>query len=212
MNALEEKVLELIGEDPASPDVFTDDDDGMRPIRDSLNDGIQEIVMLTGSHKRQYVIPLRTGQAFYRLRLHTGEVGWITDAWLVNQKRRLSQTDLIQLCARNGRWMIDSGSPCSYFPLGGDIVGVHPKPSASSDLLELTIVEVPAAYAAGERVKVRDSFQYALVNYAVAEYWASRGDAAEAQKHMALYLDALGLKEAHMPHQSGRFETRKEPQ
>lgn len=211
MNALEEKVLELIGEDPAAPDVFTDDDEGMAPVRDSLNDAVQEIVMLTGAHKRTYVIPLRAEQGLYRIVPVNGELGWVTDAWLVNQKRRLEQTDLLRLSVYDPRWMVTTGSPRSYFPIGADVIGVWPKPSASSDVLELTVVEVPAAYGDGDRVKVRDSFQYALVNYAVAEYWASRGDAVEAQKHMGLYLDALGLREQYMPHQSGGFQTRKEP-
>ena len=51
MNELETHVLELIGEDVDSPDVFTDDDAGMAPIRDSINDAIEEISMVSGSNK-----------------------------------------------------------------------------------------------------------------------------------------------------------------
>ena len=60
MNTLERHVLELIGEDPDSPDVFTDTEDGMKPIRDSLNDAIEEISMVSGSNKRVYTLPLRS--------------------------------------------------------------------------------------------------------------------------------------------------------
>jgi hypothetical protein len=212
MNALETKVLELIGEDPDNPDVFTDDDEGMAPIRDSLNDAVQEIVMLTGSHKRQYFIPLRGDMQFYRLRLLNGELGWVTDAWLVNQKTRLEQTDLLRITAHNPRWMTPTGSPEQYLPVGQDLVGFYPKPASDSDVVELTVVEIPSAYASGrDRVKLREAFKYATVNYAVSEYWASRGDAGEAQKHMALYMDALGLRAEYQ--QQGdmrRFETKKE--
>jgi hypothetical protein len=214
MNALEERVLELIGEDPAAPDVFTDTDEGMAPIRESISDAIAEIVMLTGGNKRQYFLPLRSGVAFYRIRLEYGELGWVTDVWSVTQQWRLAQTDLTQLSYYDPRWMIYSANPESYLTLGNDIIGFYPKPSASANVMELTLVEIPATYESGEdRVKLRESFKYAAVNYAVAEYWASRGDAGEAQKHMGLYLDALGLKQQYMPQieQTRFFQTQKEP-
>jgi hypothetical protein len=200
MNALETKVLELIGENPDSPDVFVDTEAGMAPIRDSLNDAIQEIVMLTGFHKRQYFVPLREQIAFYRLIPSNGSIGWITDAWSVTQQRRLEQTDLLRLSVYDPRWMIYTGSAEAYFPVGRDVIGFYPKPSADGNVIELTIVEIPAAYESGEdRVKLRESFQYAAVHFAVAEYWATRGDSAEAQSHMVKYLDALGLSRDYLP-------------
>ena len=59
MNTLETHVLELIGEDTDSPDVFTDDDDGMAQIRGSLNDAIEEIIIVSGSYKENYHLPLK---------------------------------------------------------------------------------------------------------------------------------------------------------
>jgi hypothetical protein len=214
MNALEEKVLELIGEDPSSPDVFTDDDEGMKPIRDSISDAIAEIVMLTGGYKRQYFLPLRSGVAFYRFRLPHGDLGWITDVWSTTRQIRLEQTDLVRVSAHDPRWMVPSGFPEAYLPIGQDVIGFWPKPSGSSDVMELTIIEIPHAYTTDrDRVKLRDAFQYACVNYAVAEYWASRGDAGEAQKHMQLYMDALGLRQDYQQQTEAvrGFQTRKEP-
>lgn len=214
MNVLEERVLDLIGEDPESPDVFTDDAEGMAPIRDSINDAIQEIVMLTGSHKRQYFLPLREGQGFYRIKLPHGSLGWFTDVWSVTNQRRLEQTDLIRLSYHDPRWMVSSADPVAYLPIGKDIIGFYPKPAASSNVVEITLVEIPAAYESGEdRIKLREAFKYAVVHYAVAEYWASRGDAAEAQTHMGLYLDALGLREryAQQIEQHRGFSSSKEP-
>jgi hypothetical protein len=214
MNALEEKVLELIGEDPDSPDVFTDDDDGMAPIRDSINDAIAEIVTLTGGHKRQYFLPLRSGVIFYRFRLPHGDLGWITDVWSTTRRQRLEQTDLIRLTSHDPRWMVPSGNPEAYVPIGQDVIGFYPKPSGDSDVMEITLVEIPHAYQSDrDRVKLREAFTYATVNYAVAEYWASRGDAVEAQKHMQLYVDALGLRQDYVQQTEAmrRVEGRKEP-
>jgi hypothetical protein len=214
MNALEEKVLELIGEDTSSPDVFLDTSDGIAQIRESISDAIQEIVMLTGGFKRQYFLPLRSDQGFYRIRLEHGDIGWITDVWLVNQGRRLEQTDVIRLSLHDPRWMISSGTPEAYIPVGQDVFGVYPKPSASSDVLEITLVEIPSTYTSdADRIKLRDSFKYAVVNYAVADFWASRGDSSEAQKHFQMYLDALGLRQDYnlQAERMNQAQTRKEP-
>ena len=213
MNALERKVLELIGEDPDSPDVFLDTDEGMAPIRDSINDAVQEIISLTGGNKRRYFIPLRSEQTFYRFRLANGELGWVTDVFLVNQKRRLEQTDLIKLNTHDPRWMITNANPWAFLQLGSEIIGFYPKPSGNTDIVEIHIVEIPNAYTSElDRIRLRKSYQHAAVSYAVAEYWASRGDAMEAQKNMNLYLEILGLKRQYDPQSERRpmLETNKQ--
>lgn len=210
MNLLERQVLELIGEDPNSPDVFLDTDAGMAPVRDSLNDAIQEIVMLTGSYKRQYFIPLRANQGFYKIVLDNGHFGWVTDARLVNIKQRLEQTGILRLIAHDPRWMITSANPRAYFQIGTDIIALYPKPSASSDVLEMTIVEIPNPYETDtDRIKLKSDFHYAAVHFAVAEYWASRGEVLEASKHWGMYLDVLGIRSLfnQAPHSPQRLKT-----
>lgn len=214
MNALETKVLELIGENPDSPDVYVDTDAGIAPIRDSINDAIQEIAMLTGGNKRQYIVPLREGQMFYRFGLRDGYFGWICDAWDIDRQLRLEQTDTIKLSQYDPRWMVGSGFPEAYLPVGQDVVGFYKKPSSSAGAIELTIAEIPIEYATStERVKLRDQFQYAVIHYAVAEYWASAGDAREAMSHSQMYLDALGLNENYQisPQERYTSQTVKEP-
>jgi len=198
MNALERRVLEGIGEDPDNPDVFVDTDAGIAPIRDSLNDAIQEIALLTGMYKRQYLLPLRTGQAFYRFKLANGYLGWVTDVWDVDRKFRLEQTSLTKLSHHDPRWMVGNGFPEAYMQLGEDVIGFYKKPASSINVMELTIVEIPHAYATDtERIKLRESFQYAAVLYAIGEYWASRGDVQSARAFGVRYLDALGMKERY---------------
>lgn len=214
MNALERKVLELIGEDPDVPDVFTDDDEGMAPIRKSLGEAIEEIVMLTGSYTRQYFIPLRQDTQFYRIRPQNGCVGWITHAWSVTQKVRLEQTDLTRLNAHDPRWMLSTGNPWAYIPVGSDCVGFYPRAPGSANVVELTLVEIPTPYVTdADRIKLREQFQYAAVKYAVADYWASRGDAVEAQIHSLDYFESLGVRQQYAPLLDGvrGFQTQKEP-
>lgn len=193
MNSLERDVLTMIGEDPDSPDVFVDTDDGLRPIRASINDAIQEISMLTGGYKETFYVPLITNSIFYRLSLQRGHLGWVTDCWLMTQKRRLEQVDLKRLNAFDPRWMQHTGNPDHYFHISLDVIGVHPKPASSSGVLQLHAVVIPDPYTNDtDRVKLLDSYRWAAVNYAVSEYYGSRGDAKEANNHWNAYVDALG--------------------
>lgn len=196
MNVLETQVLQLIGENTDSPDVFTDDAAGIAPIRDSINDAIEEIAMVTGSQKLTIHVPLVEDKMFYRLNITNGSFGWITDAWLVNVQKRLNQSDFIKLNLYNPRWMINKSYPDDYMQVGTNVVGFHPRPSASFDMVELTAVVIPNRYTEDtDRIKVRDAFQRAVVHYAVSEYWATRGDAREARKHFIEYLGIVGLRD-----------------
>ena len=174
--------------------MFLDTDDGMAPIRDSLNDAIEEITTLTGSNKRTYIIPLRSETNWYRIDMGQDRFAWVTDLWLTGIGRRLVQKDFLWLINYNPRWMINTGTPERYVPLGKDLICVHPAPSGDSDTLELTAVVVPDRYTSDEqRVKLRGEFHQAAVNYAVGEYWASRGDAKSAKSYHNIYLKKLGI-------------------
>ena len=214
MNELERHVLVMIGENADSPDVFKDDAESIAPIRDSINDAVQEIVMLTGGKHATLNLALRKERSLYRLSFANGHVGWITDVWLNGQERRLEQTDLVKLNHWDPRWMISTGTPDFYFQIGLDVVGVSPRPSATSDILTLSVVHIPAPYANDkDRVAVRNDFRLAVVHYAVSEYWAGRGDAKSAAAAFQRYRQALGLRDDQPRHADWEpgLETAKEP-
>jgi len=207
MNDLETMVLEIIGENADSPDVFADTIAGMAPIRDSLNDAVEEICMIKGANKRVYQLPLVAAKTFYRLDVLNDEIAWITDCWLVNQKRRLTATSLLELESRNPRWMISNGPPISYFQVGFSILGVWPKPGADGDMIEITAAGIPARYVRDtDRVKLRDDFKWAAVDYAVSEFYAGRGDAKTAMEYFNRYLEKLGLQEIYSPVAEKRWQ------
>lgn len=194
MNTIERHVLELVGEDVDSPDVFTDDAVGMEPVRDSVNDAIEEIAVLTGTYKETYLLALKQNMNFYMFDFHHGSIGWITDVWLVGIKRRLAQTDIIRLNNMNPRWLENRGSPEAYFPIGLNHIGIWPSPSSDNDILEITTVVIPERYTEDtDRIKLKDDWEWACAHYAVGEYYASRGDAKQAVFHHNDYLKKLGV-------------------
>jgi hypothetical protein len=214
MNDLERNVLERIGENTTTPDVFTDDSTGLALIRGSINDAIEEISMLTGSVKRSYFVLLRGDQTFYRMNFKRDRFAWITDAWLPAVKRRLEQTDLVRLNAFNPRWMKNSGTPMAYGQIGQDVFFTWPTVS-SPNVIELECVVIPERYADDdERIKIKAMFNEAAVNFAVGEYYASTGDAKQAIDHHNRYLELLGLQ-GFYPESFDRkwsFRTEKQPQ
>ena len=200
MNKLESQVLRMIGESASSPDVFKDNEYDLAPVRDSINDAIQEIAMLHGGYTETFNVPLISTKSLYRLTFKRGFLGWVQDAWLVTQKRRLYQTSLLTLNNYDPRWFVHEATPKCYFQIGMNVVGFSPKPSSSTDVAELTCVVIPDKYSnEDERIKVRDTFQRAVVNYAVSEYWAGRGDAKEATSEFMTYMENLGVKGIYRP-------------
>ena len=193
MNSIERSVLEMIGESTDSPDVFTDDSTGMAQIRDSINDAIEEITMLTGSVQRTYHMLLRGNQGFYRMDFKRDRFGWITDAWLISIKRRLEQTDITRLNTFNPHWLEDTGNPEAYGQIGKDVFYVWPKPSAEL-VVELNCVVIPDRYENDyDRIRLKSVWQWAAADFAVGEYYASRGDAKQAIEHHNRYLERLGV-------------------
>lgn len=196
MNTLETHVLELIGENTTTPDVFADTTAGMAPIRDSINDAIQEICLLSGSIKRKWYIPLEEDQVFYQIDTSTARdlFAWILDIWIVDQRRQLEQVDFHLMREKAPNWLQDKGTPERYSLIGKDKICVNPGPSGSSDMLEIEGVAIPVAYSLDtDRIKLRDAFKWAAVHYAVSEFWAGRGDAKTALTHHQEYLKRLQI-------------------
>jgi hypothetical protein len=196
MNLLEKQVLQLIGENVDSPDVFADTDDGLEPIRDSINAAIEEVAMLSGVYQEKYSIPLYEGQGFYRLNFSRGQYVYVLDAYLQNNKRRLDQTSLAAMGVEGFGWMTFQGTPEKYMQVGVNAIGFYPRPSSSSDVVELTCAVIPARYTTStDRIKLPSDFQKAVVHYAVSDYWASRGDVMQASKHFKIYAEHIGLND-----------------
>jgi hypothetical protein len=204
MNDLEKEVLKLIAEDVTTPDVFTDTAAGMVQIRDSINFSIQQLCMATGSNTKKYYLPLRESCQFYRMSWESDYFGYVVNAWDRSRHYRLEQTDVLRLNSQYPNWMKDTGYPEKYFHIGYQYIGIHMKPSASNGVLELDCVIIPKPYVEDtDPVKVREAFQRATVQYAVSEYYASRGDAAKATDWINRSLETAGLKKLN-PLQSER--------
>jgi hypothetical protein len=198
LNSLETHVLRLIGENVSNPDVFTDDPTGMAQIRDSINDAIQEICMVSGSYRRTYHLTLLQDRVFYRLAPQNDYLGYIVGVFDQHSKRRLIRTDLITLEKYDSWWLKRTGPALQYMQLGLNHIAIYMAPSAKGIILDLDCVMIPRAYTSDkDPVKVRAQFQDAAVYFAVSEFYASRGDAKRAIEYHARYIETAGLQTIH---------------
>jgi len=203
MNSIEKEVLKLIGENTDDPDVF--DTTGIQQIRDSVNDAIAELCMVTGSYKQVYYLPLVANQFVYQLQWKTDYFGYVLHAYDRQQKRTLIQTDAVFLGVMDCNWLLSSGDPTHYFHIGYNYVGLYPVPSASGGVIEFDSVVIPKPYTGdSDLTKVRGNYTRACVYYAVSEYYASRGDAGRATEWFNRYLETASLMKLK-PQQTERY-------
>lgn len=198
MNDLETEVLKLISENTDSPDVFTDDATGMAQIRDSINQGVQILCMLTGSYRKTYFLPLREDCQFYRLYWKRDYFGYVSQVWDRQRKYKLDQTSLGKLNNYDPAWMVRTGPAKSYFHIGWNVLGIYMKPSDSDRVLDLKCVVIPQDYTTDtDPIKLREAFERAAIQYAVSEFFASRGNAERANEWFRRGLETAGLKKIH---------------
>jgi hypothetical protein len=191
-NDLEKSVMDLIGENPDSPDVYTDAN--ITEIRDLINDAIEEVCMVTGCHRKVWHVPLKDACNFYQLPDSADAFLWAESVWLYNSKRRLEQKAFAGFTDQDYRWLLSTGGPYFYAILSYNKLCIFPAPSGSVDTLEITGAAIPKRYEEDtERIKLRESFQWSVTHRVVSEWWAMRGDARTAMYHWQQYVDKIKL-------------------
>lgn len=193
MNSIEEHTLRLIGENIASPDVFTDDSTGLAQIRTSISDSIQELCMVLGAYTRDYHLPLLADRQWYRLVPQHDYIAYIVDVWDTTRKKKLSQTDT-QTISLNPWFLKENGNPEEYLFVGHEVLGIWPYPAAEGGQLLLKCVCMPKPYTEDyDVIYLREYLQRAAAYFATSEYYASRGDARRAQEYHEKYLETAQI-------------------
>jgi hypothetical protein len=193
LNSIEEQVLRDIGESVTSPDVFTDDSQGMALIRTSISDAIQELCMVLGLYTRDYHLPLLANRQWYRLNPDHDYIAYILEVMDVNRRFKLTQTD-IQTLSMDPYCLRSNGNPEQYAYVGHNVFGIYPYPSAEGAMLILKCACIPKPYTEDyDIIYLREYLQRAAASFAKSEYYASRGDAKRGQEHHIKYLETAQM-------------------
>jgi len=205
MNALESHVLRLIAENVDSPDVFTDTSEGLAPIRDSVNDAVEELCMVMGHYRRRYLMVCHEERAVYRLSPQNDEMGWVIGVWDRERKYHLTQTSMGNLAAHDPNFLGSDGIPDWWWQMGYEYIGLFPRPASKGRVLELDMIAVPKRYQHGQTpIRLKEQWQQAAVFRATSEFYASRGDANRAGEWFTRYLETAQIMGLH-PEQSERM-------
>jgi hypothetical protein len=197
MNEIEELTLELIGENISDPDVFLNTDEGLEPVRDSINSAIQELAALTESFVKTFHLPVLDGRQFYRISPRRDYWGYALEVFDRRQRRKLQRTSLHRLLQEDPWWqkLGGAGTLTHYFQVGIDTLALYKTPSATGNVLEIQALMIPQRYqTSSDVVHLRQNFQRAAAFYAVSEYYASRGDAVRAAAAYKEYLELSTMK------------------
>lgn len=206
MNSLETDVLNAIGESLTAPDVYSD----LTPVRDSINAAIQEVCLASGSYTRVYHLPLYATRFFYRMSWAVDYFGWVVECWNRRQRNKLVQTDISTLALSDPWFLKNVGPPNRYAQIGWKYLCFDRAPSAHGDTLEITCAVIPKAYTTDtDPMKFRPVFQQAATQYAVSEFFASRGDATRAGEWLAKYLETAGMAAFHPQQPERTFQVGK---
>jgi hypothetical protein len=163
-------------------------------VRDSINAAIQELCLVSGFYVRTYHLPLYAGRNFYRMAWPQDHFGWVVECWNRQRRRKLAQTDISTIALTDPWFLKSSGSPDRYFQVGYRYLGFDRAPASSGEVLEITCAAIPKAYTTDmDPVRLRPAFQQAVVQYAVMEFHASRGDANRAKEWLDRYLEMAGV-------------------
>ena len=208
MNELERRVLELIGENPDSPDVYTDGSDAFDQLRASVNDAIQAMCAVTGSYTQVYHLTMLDGRQFYRLFSQQDYFGYPVEVWDRESRHKLEQSALSSIFRHDGFAMEAAGAPQVYGQLGHNVLWFWPFDSNAGRVIEIRAVMIPKAYEDDKQpIKVRENYRNAAVAYAASELFATRGDASRATQYFQEYLKTAGLI-GLQPQQAERFYSR----
>lgn len=186
MNSIETRVLQFIGEDTSSPDVFTTSN--LTPIRDSINDAIEELCTLSESVVNTYKIPLIANTNLYKIDFSTNQFCYILSAFLPDKEKKLTATTLSGVERLDRRWMSTTNTPMMYFNIGVDQIGFYPMYGVDGHYVELRCVTLPKRYSRSTEVlQFREDFEDALVNYSVGEYFLSVQDLEKSARWFGEY-------------------------
>jgi len=186
MNSLEKRVLRIIGDDPDSPDVF--DDDNITPIRDSINDAIEEIAVMSGADKITYRMPIYANQNFYRFSFPKYQLAWVDSVYLPEKNRHVNQTSLGSVERRHPRWLTTSNTPEEYFIVGVNYIGFYPIYGDDGYHANIKCTILPTRYTRDTDVlRLREDRENAVIAYAAAEYFLTVLDMQSAIHWISRY-------------------------
>jgi hypothetical protein len=148
---LKKSVMDIIGEDSASPTYWTSSND--IELEEHLNDAIAEVCILTGQYTNELVLPLYASRSYYHLDAGKGgELLYLKRVRVYPEGYSLEQTDPAQLTREDYLWITRTGCPSKFYLVNGDMLRTVPMDSDGGRSLECLAVTIPPRYTEDDEV------------------------------------------------------------
>jgi NTP pyrophosphatase (non-canonical NTP hydrolase) len=188
---IEEQVLEELGEDTGSLEVWT----GSPDLREAIADAVDEVSMTAPYFQTDFIVKLEANIAFYELSLEDGYPLYVRSARIMDRDTRLVAYTMGQLILEDRQFLLSRGTPRGYASLAPDIVMVAPCNSTTTDVLKLSLVYAPRHYGQhNEFVTIREELEKGLIHYGkYHKLLQVKGSFREAMSEYEEYLRTFGL-------------------
>ena len=186
-------VMDVVGDDSVNPTYWTPST--ITELDEWILDALEEWVVLTGAYTEEIAIPLFADRKHYQLDpARGGQMLWIKHLLVSPEMWSLKGTSPAKLSREDYTWMTRTGTPRSFYPVGLGVIRIIPYPSEDGQVLEGTIVCVPASYnLASELVDIRDDSVSFIIDYVASLLLLSTKRLDKAKVFLRRYIEIGGL-------------------
>lgn len=198
LSGLEQQVLEELGDDSTSPDIYDVDPD----MREAICDAIDEACINSPFYEKEFFIKLSANVAFYSISPQWGYPLYVRSARISGSDVPLVPSTLGRLVRESPQFLIDRGTPRTFVSISPSIILFHPCNSVAEDTIRISLVYTPKPYVDGRQVlTIREEFENALIHYAkYHKLLQTKGSFDEAIFEYSEYLKTLGMMGAIKDH------------
>ncbi len=151
LGELKKLVMNIVGEDSASPTYWTDSNDS--ELRGYINDAVEEVCILTGQYVEDLNIPVFANRQHYILDFSKGsQLLWINHARIEPESWRLGQVDPEKLSREDYNWMTRTGTPINFCSIGLDTIRLIPFPTVDGKVIEMNVTAIPPTLTKNDNV------------------------------------------------------------
>lgn len=188
---MEAAVRDILNETASNPAYFTSAD-----IRESLNDGLEELSDATEWYERTTPVQLLTKRTYYDLRGYEAPILTVNRIFLPSPVNWLVWTTTRELDGMiydifyYPQWEGTAGTIRWCFLRSLFWLGVHPQPSTDTDVARVSHTSIPPPLLQdGDSPDFPEEFHLALVEYAAYDLLVQDSETVLALRHWAEYQE-----------------------
>lgn len=208
-NNIENEILRVSGENIDTPDVFIEGSAELLMLRTFINDAIQELCMLSGVYRKNYILTTKTNRMFYRIVPQYDYISFINFILDRSRQLKLVKTELESIAKIDSFFLQRNGNASHYVMFGNEFLMLYPKPT-SSYALTINFTAIPKSYTEStDPIKIRKDYERAVIYDSLSKYYAYNRELDKAVDYMKMAYETAKIDSNLLPEKPVRFEGRR---